>query len=79
MQHLPEAVSSETIQRAIRSKLLLRHGLASHFVRLPLHVEMRLRRQHGRNWELAVPECADAAELEAAAVEVARHYNLRAK
>lgn len=78
MQHLPEAVSAETIKRAILSKLLSRHGLDSPFLRLPLAVRSRSSRDHGRNWDLDVPENMAPIDLEATVVEVARHYNLRA-
>ncbi|MDB5970426.1 MAG: hypothetical protein JWQ90_2876 [Hydrocarboniphaga sp.] len=64
-----EAVSAETIQRAIRARLAIAYGANSPYVILPLPIQEIPPGDDGVNWQLSL----DSQTASDAGIEAARH------
>ncbi len=75
---LREAVSIEALQRAIRTRLAIEHGLENPCTVAKLPIKPMEASASGLNWELAPAEDDSACQLAllAAAATVAGNFNL---
>lgn len=70
MFHRRETVSVHTIERAIRARLVVEHGVGSPHTVLPLSITPAEPDADGRNWRLDLPPATGSPEA-LAAVQIA--------